>query len=139
MKVVKRKFMTVEQAGYLYHDTWSKGCVFGVQKNPTSDKRCKGCPFRIERDRPRCIERNVRFMLVKKWVTTVVSVISLSTIGIWSSSYLTEEQLEELMWTGEYEFVKHDHEHWRFYRLHRLHKIIEGCRGSENNDLLETS
>jgi len=137
--MTKRKFITIERTGYYYHDAWDKYCVFGVQKNPTTDKRCKECPFKIKREftaPSRCIERNTRFLLVKSWVTHVVSVSEFSTISIWAHQYLTEDQLDELMRKGEYKYVKHEHEKWHFYRLQRLAKIFEGCRGSENNDLV---
>jgi len=126
----KRKYM--ESPSGDHYTQWDKHCVFSVQKNPGTDERCLGCPFLEEfsgQARPQCMERNVRFLLVKRWVTTVVSAAKISVLGIWASNYLTEDQLEELMWKGEFEFVRHDHEHWHFYRLHKLAIVAKGLRG----------
>ena len=127
-----RKFMPYPTASDA-HAAWSKQCVFGIaEEDACKADECLGCPFREEFEfqaQPKCKERNVRFLLVKSWVTTVVSVEEVTTLGIWAHTWLTEEQLEELAWKGEFKFTRHDHEHWHFYRLHALAKIMKGCRG----------
>ncbi len=127
----KRKYMEITTPSTDHYEMWERHCVFSVQKNPATDDRCMACPFKESfsaQALPKCKERNVRFLLVKRWVGTVVSVSTWTTLNIWADNLLTVEKLDELMWKGEFKFVRHGYETWHFYRLHKLSKLMKGVK-----------